>query len=129
MSLASFLEKINNNVAVSFDETIAVITENYHYQATEFSNGLNEYTLTNKAGTNEGSCKIFAFAQIHRLDQQQTLNLFGDYYRLDVLNAPQGTGHQNIRNFMKYGWEGICFKGVALTALSSPPLDKASVLA
>ena len=117
MSLASFLEKINNNVPVSFDETIAVIIENYQYQATEFSNGLNQDTLVNKAGTNEGSCKIFAFAQIHQLDEQQTLNLFGDYYRLDVLNDPQGTGHQNIRNFMKYGWEGICFNSAALTAL------------
>jgi hypothetical protein len=118
MTLVSFLEKINNNIPVSFDETIAVITENYQYQATEFSNGLNQDTLVNKAGTNEGSCKIFAFAQIHQLDQQQTLNLFGDYYRLDVSNDPQGTGHQNIRHFMKYGWEGICFKGQALTALS-----------
>ena len=121
MTLYSFLEKINNNIPVSFDETIAVITENYHYQATEFSNGLNADILINKAGTNEGSCKIFAFAQIHHLDQQQTLNLFGDYYRLDVLNDPQGTGHQNIRNFMKYGWEGICYKGEALKALSSLP--------
>jgi hypothetical protein len=118
MSLVSFLEKIHNNNPVSFDETIAVITENYHYQATEFSNGLNEDTLVNKAGTNEGSCKIFAFAKIHQLDQQQTLSLFGDYYRQDVLNDPEGTGHQNIRNFMKYGWAGICFKGEALTALS-----------
>ena len=117
MSLASFLEKIKNNVPVSFDETIAVITGNYHYQATEFSNGLNVHTLVNIAGTNEGSCKIFAFANIHQLDQQQTLNLFGDYYRLDVLNDPQGTGHQNIRNFMTYGWEGICFNSEALTAL------------
>ena len=117
MTLASFLEKIHNNIPVSFDETIAVITENYHYQATEFSNGLNEDILVNKAGTNEGSCKIFAFAKIHQLNQQQTLNLFGDYYRLDVLNDPQGTGHQNIRNFMKYGWAGICFKGEALTSL------------
>jgi hypothetical protein len=116
MTLASFLEKINNNIDVSFDETIAVITENYHYQATEFSNGLNEDALINKAETNEGSCKIFAFAKIHELDQQQTLNLFGDYYRLDVLNNHQGTGHQNIRNFMRYGWGGICFKGEALTA-------------
>ena len=118
MPLTSFLEKINALVAVSFDETMTVITENYHYQATEFSNGLNEHTLINQAGTNEGSCKIFAFAKIHDLDQQQTLNLFGDYYRLDVLNDPQGTGHQNIRNFMKYSWEGVCFKGEALTALT-----------
>jgi len=116
MSLASFIEKATNNSPVSFDETIAVITENYHYQATEFSNGLNEQMLVNQAGTNEGSCKIFAFAQLNRFDQQQTLNLFGDYYRLDVLNDPHGTGHQNIRNFMRYGWDGICFNGVALTA-------------
>ncbi|MBL6985446.1 MAG: HopJ type III effector protein [Methylobacter sp.] len=116
MSLISFIEKIKNNDPVSFDETISVITENYHYQATEFCNGLNEQLLVNKAGTNEGSCKIFAFAQLNQLDQQQTLNLFGDYYRLDVLNDPHGTGHQNIRNFMQYGWDGIRFKDVALTA-------------
>lgn len=116
MSLASFLEKIKNNENVSFDETIAVIAENYNYQPTEFSNGLNEQLLVNQAGTNEGSCKIFAFAQLNRLDQQQTLNLFGDYYRQDVLNDPNGTGHQNIRNFMRYGWDGIRFSGVALTA-------------
>ncbi|WP_340121948.1 HopJ type III effector protein [Methylobacter svalbardensis] len=115
MSLASFLEKIKNNDPVSFDETIEVITENYHYRPTEFRNGLGEHILTNQEGSNEGSCKIFDFAQINGLNQQQTLNLFGDYYR-DVLNDPHGTGHQNIRNFMQYGWEGICFNGVALTA-------------
>jgi len=116
MSLASFINKVTNNEAVGFNETIVVITENYDYQPTEFSNGLNEQILVNPAGTNEGSCKIFAFAQLNRLDQQQTLNLFGDYYRLDVLNDPNGTGHQNIRNFMRYGWDGIHFNGVALTA-------------
>ena len=121
MSLAAFLEKIHNNDVISFDETNAVITENYHYQPTEFSNGLGEQVLVNKAGTNEGSCKIFAFAQLHGLNQQQTLNLFGDYYRLDVLNDPQGAGHQNIRLFIKYGWDGIRFNGIALTALAPRP--------
>ena len=116
MSLASFIEKVKNHENVSFAETIAVISEHYHYQATEFCNGLNEHLLVNQAGTNEGSCKIFAFAQLNGLDQQQTLNLFGDYYRQDVLNDPNGTGHQNIRNFMIYGWDGIRFNGVALTA-------------
>ncbi len=116
MSLAAFIEKVTHNEVVSFDEAIAVITAYYHYQPTEFCNGLNEQLLVNQAGTNEGSCKIFAFAQINKLDQQQTLNLFGDYYRLDVLNDPNGTGHQNIRSFMHYGWDGIRFDGVALTA-------------
>jgi hypothetical protein len=116
MNLESFIEKIKTNVPISFDETMVVISENYVYQPTEFCNGLNEDKLVNKAGTNEGSCKIFAFALIHELDQQQTLNLFGDYYRVDVLNNPDGTGHQNIRNFMRYGWNGICFSGEALAA-------------
>jgi hypothetical protein len=116
MSLTAFIEKIKNNIPVSFDETIAVITENYQYQPTEFSNGLNDHVVTSPAGTNEGSCKIFAFARLNGLDQQQTLNLFGDYYRLDVLNDPNGTGHANIRNFMKYGWGGISFKGEPLAA-------------
>jgi hypothetical protein len=116
MQLSSFIEKVKNNLPVGFDETMAVISENYLYQPTEFYNGLNEDRLVNKAGTNEGSCKIFAFAQIHQFDQQQTLSLFGDYYRIDVLNNPTGTGHQNIRNFMRYGWDGIHFNGKPLLA-------------
>lgn len=111
MTLALLIEKIHRNEAVSFDETIAVINENYHYQPTEFTNA----QLVNAAGTNEGSCKIFAFALKNQLNQQQSLSLFGDYYRHDVLNDPEGTGHQNIRNFMRHGWEGIQFNGTALT--------------
>ncbi len=109
MSLNTFLEKIHSNTPVSFNETIAIITEHYHYQPAEFSNGL----LVNKAGSNEGSCKIFAFALIHSLTEQQTLKLFGDYYH-DVLNDPNGESHQNIRNFMRDGWQGIRFKNQAL---------------
>ena len=119
MSLEKFLEKISQGVAVSFDETMSIIAENYHYQPTEFSNGLRDDILTNLAGSNEGSCKIFVFAKLHQLDPQQTLSLFGDYYRLDVLANPHGTGHQNIRNFMKYGWQGIHFKGEVLAPKSS----------
>ena len=116
MSLTKFLQKIKNNELVSFDETIAVITENYEYSPCKFKNGLNKQQLINAAGSNEGSCKIFSFAQINQLNQQQTLGLFGDYYRKDVLGDPTGTGHQNIRNFMHYGWEGITFSQQALTA-------------
>ena len=88
MTLAVFIEKIQNDIPVTFNETISVIADNFHYTATEFSNGLGEHTCVNAAGTNEGSCKIFAFAKLHQLNQQQTLCLFGDYYRLDVLNDP-----------------------------------------
>jgi len=116
MSLSNFLQQVKNNETVSFDQTMAIISENYNYQATEFSNGLANQQLINAAGTNEGSCKIFAFAQINQLNQQQTLQLFGDFYRKDVLEDPSGDGHQNIRNFMQFGWEGIRFKEPALSA-------------
>lgn len=116
ISLDNFLNKIKNNEPVSFNETIAVIAENYHYTPTEFINGLGEQQLVNPAGVNEGSCKLFAFARLHRLEPMQTLNLFGDYYRIDVLNDPEGSGHQNIRNFMKFEWQGIRFSGEPLTA-------------
>ena len=116
MSLTAFIEKIKAQENISFADTMDVIAGNYIYQPTEFSNGLKEDAVINEAGKNEGSCKIFAFAQLNELNQQQTLSLFGDYYRQDVLNNPEGADHQNIRIFMRDGWAGICFKGTALTA-------------
>lgn len=115
MSLNDFLTRVKNNQAVDFKETIDVITQHYDYQPTTFSNGLTEPVL-NEAGRNEGSCKIFAFAQLHDLSAQQTLSLFGDFYRKDVLENPQGNDHQNIRNFIRDGWAGIVFQGQALQA-------------
>ena len=108
MTLKIFISKIKSNQKVSFKDAMAVIKESYQYTPTSFTNGLGEQEITNEAGTNEGSCKIFAFAQLQQLDQQQALSLFGDYYQ-DVLNDPNGTSHQNIRNFMQYGWAGIQF--------------------
>ncbi len=106
MTLADFLQHIKNDNSVSFSQTLAVIEENYHYHPTAFRNG----TLDNAAGQNEGSCKIFAFAQLHALTQQQTLNCFGDYYRVDVLAHPDASDHQNIRQFMQNSWPGIAFE-------------------
>lgn len=113
MSLNDFLARIKAEQPIDFQDTMAVIAEHYHYQPTEFSNGI-EAVLVNEAGRNEGSCKLFAFAKLHQLSQQQTLNLFGDYYRKDVLAHPEGTDHQNIRHFMRDGWAGIQFAGQAL---------------
>ncbi|MCF7986630.1 MAG: HopJ type III effector protein [Methylovulum sp.] len=118
MSLTIFLNQVTNNKPVSFDETIAMINDHYHYQPTDFKNGLTEPVLYNKAGTNEGSCRIFAFAQWHGLNEEQTLNLFGDFYRQDVLADPNGSSHPNIRNFLRDGWKGIIFDGVVLTPKS-----------
>jgi type III HopJ-like effector protein len=115
MSLQSFLDRISSNEAVSFDDTMTAINEHYDYTPTEFSNGIGAKAIINAAKTNEGSCKIFAFAMMNELNQEQTLNLFGDYYRTDVLQDPTGNSHQNIRNFMQFGWDGIRFSNSALT--------------
>lgn len=98
--------------SVNFADTIAVIDAHYDFTPTAFRNG----ELDNAAGQNNGSCKIFAFAQLQQLSPQQTLHCFGNYYRDDVLQHPAATDHQNIRNFMRFGWEGVVFQGVALVA-------------
>ena len=94
----------------SFQETIAYIDTNYNFTPTTFKNG----NQINNAGDNNGSCKIFAFAKLHQLEKEETLALFGSYYFEDVLKNPNGNDHQNIRNFMIFGWDGISFEGDAL---------------
>ena len=95
---------------INFKEVIAYIDENYDFTPTKFTNG----NTINEANQNNGSCKVFSFAQLKNLSKEQTLSLFGEFYREDVLNNPDGTDHQNIRNFMKFGWDGISFDGEAL---------------
>lgn len=119
MMLNEFVNRVTSGEDVDFEDTMAVIAEHYHYSPTEFHNGVDQ-PLLNQAGCNEGSCKIFAFARLHQFNQQQTLALFGDYYRKDVLLNPDGNDHQNIRNFILDGWDGIVFKGEALQAKDVP---------
>ncbi|MDD4958370.1 MAG: HopJ type III effector protein [Gallionella sp.] len=97
---------------VNFADTIAVIDAHYDFTPTAFRNG----ELDNAAGQNNGSCKVFSFAKLHQLTPQQTLHCFGSYYRDDVLQHPEATDHQNIRNFIKFGWDGVVFQGAALSA-------------
>ncbi|MFV8324521.1 HopJ type III effector protein [Flavobacterium sp. ZS1P14] len=111
MSPASFLEKLKQTPeTIAFTETIATIEENYTFTPTTFHNG----SQINAAGENSGSCKLFAFAQLQNLTEAETLACFGAYYYEDVLKNPAGTDHQNIRNFMKTGWNAIQFEGTAL---------------
>lgn len=113
MELTSFLQRLNDTPDnIAFTDTIAVIDGLYDFTPTAFSNG----DLRSEAGQNNGSCKIFSFAKLQQLTPPQTLHCFGDYYRKDVLEHPDGTDHQNIRNFMKTGWEGIRFEGESLKA-------------
>ncbi|MDO8966019.1 HopJ type III effector protein [Algoriphagus sp.] len=107
----TLLDKIHNSPeSISFSEVIAHIDANFDFSPTRFTNG----NTVNEAGQNNGSCKVFSFAQLNNLTQTQTLALFGDYYRIDVLGNTEGTDHQNIRNYMKSGWQGIQFEGTAL---------------
>ena len=115
MNIEALIDKARKTPElVEFNEVIAVIESHYHYSPTRFTNGL----AVNEAGHNEGSCKIFAFAKLNNLDENETLALFGKFYREDVLQNPEGSDHANIRNFMQKGWAGIDFEQMPLTAES-----------
>jgi len=107
----SIIEQIHSHPkTIEFSAVINHIDTHYLFTPTAFQNG----DYHNAANQNNGSCKIFSFAQLHQLSKEQTLSLFGEYYRKDVLQNPDASDHQNIRNFMKYGWDGIKFDDVAL---------------
>jgi len=111
MELKIFLDTLAHTPDnISFSDTMSVIDTHYEFTPVSFHNG----DLLNDAGKNSGSCKLFAFAQLQGLSQQQTLTCFGDYYRIDVQKHPDGNDHQNIRNFVKTGWDGIIYSAQPL---------------
>lgn len=113
MELNTFLQQLRAQPdSIAFTDTIAVIDAHYDFTPTAFKNG----ELMNEAGQNNGSCKLFAFAQLQNLTPLETLACFGAYYRDDVLKHPEAIDHQNIRNFIKHGWGGINYPGQALKA-------------
>lgn len=103
-----------NNAPVDFQSVMQVIENEYVFSPTRFENG----QVINEANENNGSCKIFAFARLNGLSKQATLNAFGAFYTQDVLGHPEGEDHQNIRNFMLSGWDGVRFDGEALKTKS-----------
>ena len=114
-TLTLFLNRIRAGEPLAFNDAMGVISAHYDYTPTRFKNGLGEDSQVNEPGTNEGSCKLFSFARLHGFNEAETLSLFGDYYRKDVLGNSEGTDHKNIRNFMKHGWAGIRFDEEALS--------------
>jgi len=90
------------NSSTKFSEVMDYIDANYNFTPSKFKNG----TIVNEENQNNGSCKVFAFAKIKGYTKEQTLLCFGEHYQ-DVLKTPEQDSHQNIRNFMEYGWEGI----------------------
>ena len=115
MTVNELIEKTKSTPQdIDFNVVMDTIDSNYDYTPTRFRNGIAENAITNEAGSNEGSCKIFAFGLLNKLEKKQTLACFGRYYREDVLLHPENDDHRNIRLFMKYGWQGITYEGLAL---------------
>ena len=135
-----------NSDLLMFQEFLDLCDEQYEYGLIEFKNGdimnapgendgsakvlsyaaLAEFDkdMTLKVSFNYSipphshtDCPTF-FLQILTLNTVPFLmheKLWGQYYR-DVLANPNMSDHQNIRNFFKYGWEGVDFSnGIALT--------------
>ncbi len=106
--ITALIGNLKNNT-ISFKEVIAFIESIYNHQPTAFRNG----EAYNEASQNQGSAKVLAFAQLNQLSKEDTLYLFAEHYQA-VLNTPDGTDHQNIRQFMAQGWPGVAFEGTAL---------------
>ncbi|MGB3464620.1 MAG: HopJ type III effector protein [Cyclobacteriaceae bacterium] len=109
--ITTLLDRVKTDpTSVQFGEVLDIIEMHYKFRPTAFKNG----DTVNREDQNITSCKLFAFAIANNLSKEDTLQLFGDYYRKDVLGAPDGTDHENIRNFMKYGWEELHFENTPL---------------
>ncbi|MDO5979056.1 HopJ type III effector protein [Flavivirga spongiicola] len=112
MTIELFKNKLKSAPrTIEFSETMDIIESNYNFFPVAFTNG----PLKNKSGENLGSCKLFAFAKVQDLTKEETLACFGKFYFDEVLNDPNGSGHQNIRNFIKTGFDGLSFNGEPLS--------------
>jgi len=115
MTLSELLSDIENQPnKVEFDSVIETINTEYTYTPSKFTNGIEDDMVVNESETNEGSCKILAFAILNDLSTEQALACFGKYYRDDVLQHPEGNDHSNIRTLMKYNLDNVFFYNTVL---------------
>ncbi|UGS23872.1 HopJ type III effector protein [Flavobacterium channae] len=110
MTIAELITKVKQSEVFPFAEVIKTIDANYSFTPTFFKNG----DVVNEENQNNGSCKVFSFAKMQHLTKEETLFLFGEHYQ-KVLETPNDSDHQNIRNFMNFGWDGIVFEKEALS--------------
>lgn len=101
--IIELLTKLRTN-NILFSEVIAFIDQQVEHTPTAFKNG----EVYNEATQNQGSAKVFSFAKSNNLSKEDTLLLFAEHYQ-SVLASPESLDHQNIRQFMVHGWEGIKF--------------------
>ena len=114
MTLEEFKNKLKTSPKeINFSDTMFVIDSKYSFTPTAYTNG----AIRNEAGQNSGSCKLFSFAIKEGFSKEETLACFGQYYFDEVLLDLKGSSHQNIRNFMKTGFEGLNFDGESLKLL------------
>ena len=113
MTPDEFIARLGRDDSLMFEETLAIISDNYAFTPTAFSNGDGEEIIHNAPDQNQGSCKVFAFGMLNGLDEKQLLACFGEHFR-HVVADPAGKDHPNIRNFMRHGWKGIRFTGEPL---------------
>lgn len=99
----AFLTQLSND-NFQFETSLTFIEQYFNFTATAFNNG----GVQNSAEQNQGSCKVFALAQLLELNQQQALQCFGQHYR-DVLATPNVDNHHNLRRVLKEGLGSIHF--------------------
>jgi len=105
----SYLIAASKSNSLAFATVLEFIDNHYQHQPTAFKNG----EAHNEATQNQGSAKVFTLAKLNGLSKEDSLYLFAEHYQA-VLANPDGTDHQNIRQFMIYGWPGVIFEGDAL---------------
>ena len=80
------------------------------YTPTAFRVGVgSEAENANKAGENEGACRVLAFAKLHSLSKREAVALFAQH-AADVAADPNGTSHKNIRGLMAGGMTSLRFE-------------------
>jgi hypothetical protein len=108
--ITTLLQQLQTN-EINVVQVIDFINDHYEHHPTAFKNG----DAYNTESQNQGSARVFSFARLNNLNEQDTRSLFAEHYQ-SVLAHPYGTDHQNIRQFMLHGWVGIVFEGQALVA-------------
>lgn len=96
---------------IDFARVLTYIDEQYSHTPTAFKNG----DVYNASTENQGSARVLYFARLNNLSKEDTLSLFAEHYK-NVLDNPDANNHQNIRQFIQSGWNGVEFEGTVLAS-------------
>lgn len=110
MDINNLLESLRLKKVV-FKDVLAFIDESYVTKTSAFKNGFQN----NQENENQGSARVLFFAKLNNLTKEDTLELFAEHHDV-VKNNPEGTDHQNIRQFQLNGWDGVTFERTVLEA-------------